>query len=127
MGINSDYILVMRQYIELNETVLEGFQYVVNNSENSNQHLINQVFNDSLLGIDQLYQTTEILCNEFAENITMVSRFGKFNSIIQFLLEYEDDLTKQEERNVLLRNQFIPMYQEWIQEVGDLVSVYIDH
>jgi hypothetical protein len=127
MKINAEYIVVMRQYVELSETILEGLQYIVDNSDNPNQELSDQVFNDSLIAIHQLHRTTEMFCNELQENELIIHGCSKINDIIKCLTENKECLGRQEERNVLLANELIPMYQEWKKEIEMIFSGYIYH
>ena len=117
---------MLEQYDELLNTISEGLEYLENNITEEAPPQTQQVFQDVLLGLEQVSRSHDQMAVLFEELEEMQPLIVDFHEIVQLLQGWFQLETNGEKRQLLVE-KVVPAYETWRTRMQSFVKPYIAH
>ncbi|SDO19326.1 hypothetical protein [Halobacillus aidingensis] len=117
---------MLEQYDQLLDTISEGLDYLENNITAEAPPQTQQVFQDVLLGLEQVSRTHDQMAVLFEEREEIQPLIIDFHEVVQMLQGWFTLETNEEKRGLLVE-KVVPAYEEWRTRVQGFVKPYISH
>ncbi|QAS53710.1 hypothetical protein [Halobacillus litoralis] len=117
---------MLEQYDQLLNTISEGLEYLENNITEEAPPQTQQVFEDMLLGLEQVSRSHDQMGILFEEREEVQPLIVDFHEIVQ-LLQGWFELGTNEEKRRLLVEKVVPAYETWRTQMQAFVKPYIAH
>ncbi|SFJ45428.1 hypothetical protein SAMN04487936_102236 [Halobacillus dabanensis] len=117
---------MLEQYDQLLNTISEGLEYLENNITEEAAPQTQQVFQDVLLGLEQVSRSHDQMAVLFEAQEEVQPLIVDFHGVVQ-LLQGWFELETNEEKRRLLVEQVVPAYETWRTSMQSFVKPYIAH
>ncbi|REJ10187.1 hypothetical protein [Halobacillus trueperi] len=117
---------MLEQYDQLLDTISEGLEYLENNITAEAPPQTQQVFQDVLLGLEQVSRSHDQMAVLFEEREEIQPLIIDFHEVVQMLQGWFSLETNEEKRGLLVE-KVVPAYEEWRTRMQSFVKPYISH
>lgn len=117
---------MLEQYDQLLNTISEGLEYLENNITEEAPPQTQQVFEDMLLGLEQVSRSHDQMGILFEDREEVQPLIVDFHEIVQLLQGWFELGTNDEKRRLLVE-KVVPAYETWRTSMQAFVKPYIAH
>lgn len=119
-----EYVLT-RQYVDLLETVEEGFEYIVESFKNLSYTEGDRLLNDILHAFSQIINTNFVLAERFKEKTSVLKSLAQFNVVVEKAEILDGKFAEQVVKQKIILEHLYPSFSGWRLSVEQELKPFI--
>lgn len=118
------YDLVVN-YTDIIGTIKQGLDYIEDKYEAADYKEADWMIGEVLSGLEQLSNAHEVLASVLSDDPTVQKELNRFRDFNTMLGNVENVLEQPDEKERLIREQFVPTVVTWYQSMNQALAPYI--
>ncbi|WP_335871571.1 hypothetical protein [Bacillus sp. 2205SS5-2] len=123
VSLTEEQLVVCRQYIDLLDTMEEGFQYILSAYENQREKEANLMLLDLFSALTQISKSNQLLVHYFQNDEEIVSEIESFSEVEDFVRQVLAGGNKQK----IIESSLFPAFFTWKLSVEEHLIHYVKH
>jgi hypothetical protein len=119
-------IEMVQKYVELLDTIEEGFVYVEESFVNYERTQGDVVLADIFTALAQVSATNVHLCQLFAEEADIVNHLRLFSDVLEEAYKLEGNLADTNMKQRIVEQHLSPAFQAWKLSITRLLKRYVE-
>jgi hypothetical protein len=119
-------IEMVQKYVELLDTIEEGFAYVEESFVNYERTQGDVVLADIFTALAQVSATNVHLCQLFAEETDIVNHLQLFSDVLEEAYKLEGNLADTNMKQRIIEQHLSPAFQAWKLSITRLLKRYVE-
>ena len=119
-------IEMVQKYVELLDTIEEGFAYVEESFVNYERTQGDEVLADIFTALAQVSATNVHLCQLFAEEAEIVNHLQLFSDVLEEAYKLEGNLADTNMKQRIVEQHLSPAFQAWKLSITRLLKRYVE-
>jgi hypothetical protein len=124
--LNENQIAMSKNYLDLINTIEEGFQYVIESFQNLERTEGDQVLSDILVALNTLGES-QFLFSKIFHGQHFDGLFGDINVVINKALQLEGNLNNPEQKQKIIETSIYPAFKNWKMEIQQVLTPYVQN
>ena len=119
-------IEMVQKYVELLDTIEEGFAYVEESFVNYERTQGDEVLADIFAALAQIGKTNVHLCQLFAEETDIVYHLRLFSDVLEEAYQLDGNLGDTNIKQRIIEQHLSPAFQAWKMTTTQLLKRYVE-
>lgn len=119
-------IEMVQKYVELLDTVEEGFAYVEESFINDERTQGDVVLADIFMAFSQISKTNVHLCQLFDEEPDIVDGLRLFSDVLEEAYKLDGNFSDPNMKQCIIEQHLSPAFQAWKLSINQLLKRYVE-
>jgi hypothetical protein len=125
-ALTTPQIEMVQRYVELLDTIEEGFAYVEESFVNYERTQGDEVLADIFAAFAQIGKTNVHLCQLFAEETDIVHHLRLFSDVLEEAYKLDGNFADTNMKQRIIEQHLSPAFQAWKLSITQLLKRYVE-
>ena len=122
--LTEEQVYFIREYLDLQSSIQEGFQYVIASYEDYSKTEANLILSDIFSAFVQIISSNEDLEKVFAEQKEITIALQEFQQVVVASEKLTGLFDKTNAKQTIVNEDIFPAYQAWYSKIEPLLRCY---